>query len=49
MASGAPAGDLPTLIVHFDINKTILALDEVKGFGREEIIYLESQVTSPYP
>ena len=32
---------MATLILHFDLNKTVLAVDEVKGFGREDIIYLE--------
>ena len=33
--------DGPTLIVHLDLNKTILSVDEVKGYGREEVVYLE--------
>ena len=36
-----PAAATATLILHFDLNKTVLAVDEVKGFGREEIVYLE--------
>ena len=34
-----------TMAAHFDhpprFNKTILAVDEVKGYGREEVVYLE--------
>ena len=33
--------DGPTLIIHLDLNKTILSVDEVKGYGREEVVYLE--------
>ena len=40
-ARPAISQDLPTLIVHVDINKTILAIDEVKGYGRMEVTYLE--------
>lgn len=40
MASG-PATSGPTLIIHLDLNKCVLAVDEVKGYGREEIVYLE--------
>ena len=29
-------------IIHMDLNKTILAVDEVKGYGREAIILLET-------
>ena len=28
--------------IYFDLNKTILAVDEVKGYGRREIILLET-------
>ena len=39
--------DGPTLIIHLDLNKTILSVDEVKGYGREEVVYLEeSRATS---
>eukprot|EP00937_MAST-01D_sp_MAST-1D-sp2_P002307 g2307.t1 len=29
------------VIVHLDLNKTVLAVDEVKNYGREEVLYLE--------
>jgi len=29
------------MLLHVDLNKTILAVDEVKMYGREEVIYLE--------
>ena len=27
----------PDLVLHFDLNKTVLAVDEVKKYGREEV------------
>ena len=40
-AEAEAEADGATLIIHLDLNKTILAVDEVKGYGREEVVYLE--------
>ena len=29
------------VVVHLDLNKTVLAVDEVKDYGAEEVVYLE--------
>ena len=29
------------LVIHLDLNKSILAVDEVKNYGKEEVVYLE--------
>lgn len=31
----------PDLVIHLDLNKTILAVDEVKQYGKAEVVYLE--------
>jgi predicted Ser/Thr protein kinase len=31
----------PQLVIHLDLNKTILAVDEVKKYGKTEVVYLE--------
>lgn len=39
--SKVSAGSGPQLVIHLDLNKTILAVDEVKQYGRTEVVYLE--------
>jgi len=33
------------VVIHLDLNKTILAVDEVKNYGAHEVVYLEQWKT----
>ena len=35
------------VIIHLDLNKTILAVDEVKNYGADEVVYLEQWKSDP--
>lgn len=39
MATSAISG--ADVVIHLDLNKTILAVDEVKNYGKDEVVYLE--------
>ena len=34
-------------MLHFDLNKTLLAVDEVKSYSRDEVVYLEQWKSDP--
>ena len=39
--TGRMASETADVVLHVDLNKTLLAVDEVKHYGRDEVLYLE--------